>query len=64
MGEAVRLYRAARDSLGQALGDHEAGRTVLSMFFKAIVGVERIFHFETLDDPGFALLTGGTKVLD
>ena len=64
MGEAVRLYRAAGRSLGETLGEHEAGRTVLSMFFKAIVGIERIFHFETLDDSGFALLTGGQKVLD
>lgn len=38
-------------------------RVVLSLFFKAVVGIPRIFHFETLDDPGFALLTGGEKVL-
>ena len=64
MGEALRLYRAAGRSFGKTLGQHEAGRVVLSMFFKAICGIERIFHFETLDDPGFALLTGGRKVLD
>lgn len=27
------------------------------------MGVERIFHFETLDDPGFAILSGGKKVM-
>jgi hypothetical protein len=64
MGEAVRLYRAAAGSIGRDLGQHEAGRTVLSLFFKTLFGIERIFHFETLDDPGFALLTGGDKVLD
>jgi hypothetical protein len=36
---------------------------VLSLFFRAIVGIERIFHFETLDDLGFAILSGGKKVM-
>jgi hypothetical protein len=35
----------------------------LSLFFRAALGIERIFHFETLDDPGFALLSGGKKVM-
>lgn len=60
----MRLYRAASRSLGQQMEPHEAGRTVLSPFFKSLYGIERIFHFEALDDPGFALLTGGSKVLD
>jgi hypothetical protein len=36
---------------------------VLSLFFRAALGIERIFHFETLDDPGFAILSGGMKVI-
>jgi hypothetical protein len=36
---------------------------VLSLFFRAALGVERIFHFETLDDLGFAILSGGKKVM-
>jgi hypothetical protein len=36
---------------------------VLSLYFKAIIGIQRIFHFETQQDPGFAILTGGTKVI-
>jgi hypothetical protein len=36
---------------------------VLSLFFRAVVGVERIFHFETLDDLGFAILSGGKRVM-
>jgi hypothetical protein len=36
---------------------------VLSLFFRAVLGIERIFHFETLDDPGFAILSGGKKVM-
>jgi hypothetical protein len=36
---------------------------VLSLFFRAVLGIERVFHFETLDDVGFGLLTGGTRAL-
>jgi hypothetical protein len=36
---------------------------VLSLFFRAALGVERIFHFETIDDLGFAILSGGKKVM-
>jgi hypothetical protein len=36
---------------------------VLSLFFRAVLGIERIFHFETLDDLGFAILSGGKKVM-
>ena len=62
MHEAKRLYSAAQRCLG-SLGGSNAGRLVLSLFFKAVLGIQRIFHFETLDDPGFALLTGGKKVI-
>jgi hypothetical protein len=63
MGPAVRLYRAAARSLGADLGEPQAGRVVLSLFFKAVLGIQRIFPFETLDDTGLAILTGGTRVL-
>jgi hypothetical protein len=36
---------------------------VLSLFFRAALGIERIFHFETLDDIGFGVLTGGARAL-
>jgi hypothetical protein len=36
---------------------------VLSLFFRAALGIERIFHFETLDDVGFGLMTGGVRAL-
>jgi len=26
-----------------------------------IVGIERVFHLEGMDDPGFALLTGDPR---
>jgi hypothetical protein len=40
-----------------------ARRLVLSLFFRAALGIERVFHFETLDDLGFAILSGGKKVM-
>ncbi len=63
MGQALRLARAGTKCLGAALGEQGAVRVVLSLFFKATLGIERIFHFETLSDPGLAILTGGTSVL-
>lgn len=36
---------------------------MLSLLFKAILGIKRVFHFETISDVGFALLTGGRRVL-
>src|SRR6266545_3742562 len=41
----------------------KASRLVLSLFFRAALGIERIFHFETLHDLGFGLLTGGSRAL-
>src|SRR5262245_15712691 len=61
---ALLLSSLAERTLGKVLGSADkARRLVLSLFFRAALGIERIFHFETLDDPGFALLTGGVRVL-
>lgn len=61
---ALTLSYAAERTLAKGLGNAEkARRLVLSLFFRAVLGIERIFHFETLDDLGFALLTGGQEVL-
>jgi hypothetical protein len=62
MEEAVRLYRVAASCFG-GVGAHQGGRLVLSLFFKALLGVQRIFHFDSLTDVGFALLTGGRSCL-
>lgn len=62
MHEAKRLYDAAQRCMS-SLGGGTGGRLALSLYFKAILGIQRIFHFETLDDAGFALLTGGKKVI-
>lgn len=63
MPAAVSLWRAAEECLGPRLGSGFGGRLVLSLFFKAILGIQRVFHFETLHDKGFAILSGGTRVL-
>ena len=61
---ALALSRIAERTLKRALGSKEkARRLALSLFFRAALGIERIFHFETLDDLGFAILSGGKKVM-
>jgi hypothetical protein len=62
MEDAVDLYKRARSCLG-GLGGDKGGRLVLSLYFKAILGVQRIFHFDSLSDIGFAWLTGGPRIL-
>lgn len=61
MRQGVQLARAAQQTLPSA--GAQAGRLVLSLFFKAVLGIERIFHFESIKDVGLALLTGGKRVL-
>ena len=53
MEEAVDLYQRALSCLG-GLGGDKGGRLVLSLYFKAVLGVQRIFHFDSLSDIGFA----------
>lgn len=36
-------------------------RGFLTSVFMPVVGLERVFHLEPLDDPGFAVLSGGTQ---
>lgn len=62
MEEAVSLYQTA-ELCFRGLGTQKGGRLVLSLFFKALLGVQRIFHFDTLSDIGFAWLTGGQRIL-
>ncbi len=62
MPTAVHLAEHAARCL-RGLGADRARRLVLSLFFKAALGIERIFHFDTQHDPGLAVLTGGTRVL-
>jgi hypothetical protein len=61
MHVARRLHIAAQRYLG-SLGGRNASRLVLALYFKAVLGIQRIFHFDSIDDPGIALLMGGKKV--
>ena len=64
MPAALALSRIAERTLGEVLGSADkARRLALSLFFRAALGIERIFPFETLDDLGFAILSGGKRVL-
>ena len=36
---------------------------ILSLFFRAVLGLGRIFHFDSLSDRGLAVLTAGRRVL-
>ena len=36
-------------------------RGLLTSVFNLVVGVERIWHLDQVEDPGFALLTGGLR---
>jgi hypothetical protein len=61
---ALTLSRIAERTLARTLGSADkARRLALSLFFRAALGIERVFHFETLDDLGFAILSGGKKVM-
>jgi len=58
---AALLYRHAVACFG-GLRSHWGGRLVLSLFFKAALGLQRIFHFDSINDLGFAHLTGGKRL--
>ena len=59
----VGLYRIVKRVFKGTKLKQGAERLILSLYVKGMLGVERIFHFETLDDDGFAILSGGKKVM-
>ena len=36
-------------------------RGLLTSAFASVIGLERMFHLDQMNDPGFALLTGGRR---
>jgi hypothetical protein len=56
----VLLYKAAAMCF-TGLGRDLRGRLVLSLFFKAMLSVARVFHFDSINDVGFAILTGNRR---
>ncbi len=50
---------AAQDSLPDPIGVLQ--RSFLTSVFNVVVGIERLFHLDQMEDVGFALLTGGRR---
>jgi hypothetical protein len=52
-------WEVAQQCFSDEYGSLQAG--FLTSLFMLILGVERVFHLDEMDDPGFALLTGNPR---
>jgi hypothetical protein len=59
MGEALRWLAVARECFRDPYGSLQRG--FLTSTFALVVGLERVWHLDQMDDLGFALLTGGRR---
>jgi hypothetical protein len=59
LGPALGWLGVARDCFLDPLGGLTRG--LLSSAFALVIGLERVFHLDEMEDPGFALLTGGRR---
>ena len=59
MGEALRWLATARQCCGDDYGSLQRG--FLTSTFALVVGLERIWHLDEMEDVGFALLSGGRR---
>jgi hypothetical protein len=59
MGEALDWLDTARDCMSDPFGTMTRG--LLTSIFAPIVGLERIWHLDEMEDLGFALLSGGLR---
>src|SRR5205823_7192543 len=59
MGQALDWLDTARACMSDEFGCLTRG--LLTSVFAPIVGLERIWHLEQMDDPGFAVLSGGRR---
>ncbi len=59
MPQALDWLAVARDCLGDEFGTLRRG--LLSSTFALVVGLERVWHLDEMEDVGFALLTGGRR---
>jgi hypothetical protein len=59
MGEALEWLDIAGDCLSDPCGSMTRG--LLTSVFAPIVGLERIWHLDQMEDLGFALLSGGLR---
>ena len=56
MPQVLDWWRIAQQCFSDDYGSLERG--FLTSIFMLICGIERVFHLDEMDDPGFALLTG------
>jgi hypothetical protein len=59
MPQALDWLGVARDCFADELGTLRRG--LLSSVFALVVGLERVWHLDEMEDVGFALLTGGRR---
>jgi hypothetical protein len=59
MGQALGWLAVARDCLADPCGTLRRG--LLTSAFAPVIGLERIWHLDAMEDVGFALLTGGRR---
>jgi hypothetical protein len=59
LGHALDWLGVARDCFLDPLGGLTRG--LLTSVFALVVGLERVFHLDEMEDLGFALLTGGRR---
>jgi hypothetical protein len=59
MPPALGWLGTARDCLSDDFGTLQRG--LLTSVFALVVGLERIWHLDEMEDVGFALLTGGRR---
>ena len=57
--EVLRWWDIASECLSDDYGSLRRG--FLTSIFMLVVGMQRVFHLEQMDDPGFALLTGDPR---
>ena len=59
LGHALDWLSVARDCCRDPVGGLTRG--LLTSVFALVVGLERVFHLDQMEDRGFALLTGGRR---
>jgi hypothetical protein len=59
LGPVLDWLATARQCFADDAGQLQRG--LLTSAFALVVGLERIWHLDEMDDPGFALLTGGRR---
>jgi hypothetical protein len=55
----LRWWDLAQECFSDEYGSLQCG--FLTSVFMPVVGLERVFHLESLDDPGFAVLSGAAR---